>query len=372
VQVAAVRDRQGLNRFVRLPWRIYRDDPAWVPPLEADVRRLLSPDHPFHQHAVVECFLALRDGQAVGRVAAAVNHRYNEFHGNRTGFFGLFESIDDPELAERLLQAAADWLRERGMATAIGPFNLSTNDELHSPGVLLDNFGHPPVLMMAHTPPYYPALLEAAGWSKERDLLSYWLEEHQPPERLLRGVQRLTGAIDGLVVRQLRLRRLEEEVERVKDVYNSAWQHNWGFAPLTDAEIARLARDLKPIVDARFALLAEVHGQPVGFALALPDYNQALRHVNGRLLPFGFLKVLWHRRRIDGLRVFTLGLKPEYQRRGIDALFYLHMFRNGRAAGYRRAEAGWILEDNWGMRRALERLGARVHKTYRVYSKPVD
>lgn len=365
--VAPARDAASLRRFIRLPWRIYADDPAWVPPLVADVRKVLRPDHPFHQHADVEYFLALRDQEPVGRIAAIVNHQYNTFHDTRTGFIGLFECVDDPAVAESLLRTAADWLRDRGMSEAIGPFNLSSNDELYSPGILLDNFARPPVLMMAHNPPYYSALFEAAGWRKERDLLSYWLEDDRTPDRLVRGVERLTGSIDGLVVRQLDMKHLPDEVERIKEVYNSAWERNWGFAPLTDAEIARLATDLKPIVDPRFALIAEVHGAPVGFALALPDYNEALHHLNGRLLPFGFIKLLWHRRNIDTLRVFTLGLKPEYQRRGIDALFYLRMYQHGLTAGYRRAEASWILEDNWGMRRALERMGAYVHKTYRVY-----
>jgi GNAT superfamily N-acetyltransferase len=367
--VAPVRDSRTLNQFIRLPWRIYAGDPAWVPPLITDVRKVLSKEHPFHDHATVQCFLALRNGEAVGRIAAVVNDLYNDFHQTRTGFIGLFEAIDDQGVARHLLQTASDWLAERGMTEAIGPFNLSTNDELYSPGILLDNFGRRPVLMMAHNPPYYAGLFEAAGWEKERDLLSYWLEDDRTPHRLLRGVERLTGTIDGLVVRQIELKRLGDEVEKLKEVYNSAWQRNWGFAPLSDAEIARLAKDLKPIVDPRFALVAEIHGAPVGFALALPDYNQVLRHLNGRLSPVGFLKLLWHRRNIDALRVLTLGLKPEYHRRGIDALFYLRMFQNGLAAGYRSAEASWILEENWDMRRALERMGAFVHKTYRVYGR---
>jgi GNAT superfamily N-acetyltransferase len=356
---------------VRLPRRIYAADPAWVPPLDADVRKLLAPDHPFHQHAEVQAFLALQGPEPVGRIAAVVNEQYNTFHDTRTGFIGLFEAIDDAAVADALLQRACDWLRERGMTRAIGPFNLSTNDELYSPGILLDNFEDPPVLMMAHNPPYYRRLFEAVGWEKERDLLSYLVEDYHSQERLVRGVERLTGTVEGLVVRELDLRRLGNEVEKIKNVYNTAWEKNWGFAPLTDPEIERLAQDLKPIVDPRFALIAEVHGEPVGFALAIPDYNQALRHVNGRLFPLGIFKLLWHRRNIQGLRVFTLGLKPDYQRRGIDALFYIHIYRKGLAAGYKTAEAGWILEDNWGMRRALERLGAHVHKTYRVYGKPL-
>lgn len=367
--VVPVRERRSRARFIDLPWRIYADDPAWVPPLRSDVRKLMDPGHPFHEHAEVEYFLALDGaGEAVGRIAAVVNQVYNDFHDTRTGFIGLFESVDDPAVAAALLETAADWLRARGMTEAIGPFNLSTNDELASPGILLEGFDRPPVLLMAHNPPYYRRLFEAAGWQKQKDLLSYWLEEeHAPPERLVKGMERLARRVDGLVVRQLRLKDLDNEVELIKEVYNSAWEKNWGFAPLTESEVEHLAADLKPIIDERFALIAEVHGEPVGFAVALPDYNQALRHVNGRLFPFGLFKLLWHRRNISRLRVFILGLKPGYHRTGIDALFYLKIFQNGLEAGIHQAEASWILEDNWGMRRGLERLGGQVYKTYRVY-----
>jgi GNAT superfamily N-acetyltransferase len=258
------------------------------------------------------------------------------------------------------------------MSVAMGPFNLSTNDELYSPGILLDSYDRPPLLLMAHNPPYYRRLFEDAGWEKEKDLLAYWMEADAPPARLVRGVERVAGSIDGLVVRPIDLERLDQEVERVKEVYNSAWERNWGFAPLTDAEIHHLAKSLKPIVDPRYALIAEVHGNPVAFGLALPDLNQALRHVRGRLFPFGLLKLLWYRRTIDRLRVFTLGVKPEYRKRGIDALLYLRIYQNGIDAGKGRGEASWILEDNWGMRRALERMGAYVYKTYRVYSHPLS
>lgn len=370
--VVPARDKGSRAQFIRLPWQIYSDDPAWVPPLIADVRKLMAPDHPFYQHADAEFFVALRDDEIVGRVAATVNHQYNDFHETRMGFVGLFEAVDDEEVAGSLLETAADWLRDRGMSECMGPFNLSTNDELYSPGVLLDSYDVPPVLLMGHNPPYYRRLYEAAGWDKVMDLLSYRLQADAPPDRLVRGVERMTSRIDGLTIRQLELKRLDQEVELIKEIYNAAWERNWGFAPLTEAEIQHLAKDLKPIVDERYALLAEVHNEPIGFALALPDYNQALKHVNGRLFPFGIFKMLWHRRRIDQLRVFTLGLKPEYQRKGIDALFYLKIFENGIGAGIYRAEAGWVLEDNWGMRRGLERMGAHVFKTYRVYGKELD
>lgn len=369
--VVPVRDARLLDRFIRLPWKIYRDDPAWVPPLLSDVRKVLSPSHPFHQHADVEYFLALRGTEAVGRIAAIVNHAYNDFHEDRTGFIGLFECEDDPEVAGLLLDTATDWLRQRGRSEAIGPFNLSSNDELYSPGILLDGFEHPPVLLMAHSPPYYARLFEEAGWTKAKDLLAYWTDWLEPPERFVRALKRMSRSMTGLEIRSMDLRRLDQEVEVVKEVYNAAWEKNWGFTPLTDAEIRHMAKDLKPIVDPRFALIAEVDGEPVGFALALPDFNQVLKHLNGRLLPFGIFKILWYRRRITRLRVFTLGLKPEYRRTGIDALLYLRIYENGSPVDLARGEASWILEDNWGMRRAMERMGGYVYKTYRVYGKPL-
>lgn len=370
VVVAPVRDRASEKRFIRFPWRIYADDPAWVAPLDTDVRKLLRPDHPFHAHADVEFFLALRDGEPVGRIAAVVNHLYNDFHEARTGFFGLFECVDDQAVANALLETAEDWLRDRAMTEVMGPFNLSSNDELYSPGILLDNYDAPPVLMMAYNPPYYPRLIETAGWEKAKDLLAYWLNDATtPPARLVRGVERLTGSIEGLEVRSVDLKHLDREVELIKEVYNSAWDRNWGFVPLTDEEIQHLARSLKPVVDPRYTLLALADGEPIAFAIALPDYNQALRHIKGRLFPFGLLKLLWYRRKISRLRVLTLGVKPEYRKKGVDALLYLRIYQNGIPAGLGRGEASWILEDNWGMRRAMERMGGHVYKTYRVYQK---
>lgn len=368
LEVRPVRGRGELNRFLRLPWRIYADDPAWVPPLLSDLRRLLDPQrHPFHRHAEAEYFIAWREGRAVGRIAAVVNHRHNEFHDDRTGFFGFFESVDDPAVAKALLEAAEGWLRERGMERARGPASFSTNDE-SGLGLLIEGHERAPVILMAHTPRHYPRLLEASGYTKARDLLAYLVDDPSPPTRLVAGVERLRRR-GGVRLRALDAKRLEDELEVVQSIYNSAWERNWGFVPLTEEEFADLARQLRPILDPELCVIAEVEGEPAGFALALPDYNQVLRHLNGRLLPFGFVKALWHRRRIDALRVITLGLRPGYRRLGLDAMMYLRIFEKGVAAGYRRAECSWILEDNWEMRRGLERLGARPYKTYRLYEK---
>ena len=368
VTVRPVDDRADLNRFIRLPWRIYANDPVWVPPLLSDLKTVLDRRrHPFHQHADVEYFLAWRGDEVVGRIAAIVNHRHNEFHGEKTGFFGFFECIDDGDVARALLETAEAWLRERGMERVYGPESFSTNEE-SGLGLLVDGFDKPPVIMMAHTPPYYPRLVEGAGYVKAKDLLAYWLDDQRPPERLVRGVERLRQA-ERVKLRTLNLKDFAGEVARIKDIYNSAWERNWGFVPMTDAEFDHLARQLRPVVNPRLCAIAEVDGEPVGFALALPDFNQALKHVNGRLFPFGIFKLLWYRRKIDTLRVLTLGLKPGYRKKGIDAMLYLHIFREGVAAGFKQAECSWILEDNWDMRRGLERMGARVYKTYRIYEK---
>ena len=368
VAVRPVRGRAELKRFLHLPWRIYADDSVWVPPLLHDLKSVLDRGrHPFHRHAEVEYFLAWRGGDVVGRIAAIVNHRHNEFHEERLGHFGFFECIDDAEVAGALLETAEAWLRERGMERVQGPMSFSTNEE-SGLGMLVDGFEHPPAVMMAHTPRYYPALVEAAGYDKAKDLLAYWLDDPNPPERLVRGVARLQKA--GRVrIRSLDMRDFAGEVERIEAIYNSAWERNWGFVPMTEEEFANLAKQLKPVVNPKLCAIAEVEGEPVGFALALPDYNRALRYVNGRLLPFGIFKLLWHQRKIDAARVLTLGLKPGYRRMGLDAMLYLHIFREGVKEGFYRAECSWILEDNWDMRRGLERMGARVYKTYRIYEK---
>ena len=372
VEVRQVAGRRERDAFLRLPWRIYGDDPAWVPPLLHDVRTLLDPDrHPFHEHAEVACFLAWRGDRPVGRIAAILNRAHIEFHEEQAGFFGLWETIDDAGVAGALLETAEQWLSERGMRTIRGPFNLSTNDELYSGGVLIDGFGFPPIVMMAHSPPYYPSLLEGAGYSKSMDLLSYWLAGEQPPERLTRGADRILRR-EGIVIRPIDMRRFDAEVAVVQDIYNSAWERNWGFLPMTGAEIQHMAKQLRPVINPRLCAIAEADGEPVGFALGLPDYNQAIRHVNGRLLPFGLLKLLWYRRRIDAARVLTLGVKRGYRNKGLDALLILHIWREGVRAGYAKGECSWILEDNWDMRRGLERIGASVYKTYRVYEKQLS
>lgn len=369
VVVRPVQGRAELETFIRLPFRLYADDPAWVPPLDADVRGALDPKHPFHLHADVQPFLAWRDGRAVGRIVAIHNRTYVEFHEQPVGAFGLFECEEDEEAARELLATVEEWLRERGLTSCQGPFNFSTNDELWSPGILLEGFERPPIIMMAHGRPYYARLVEAAGYAKVKDLLAIWVDiETAGMDRLGKSVERIRKR-SGITLRPIEMRHLNAEIERILGVYNSAWERNWGFVPMSPAEIDHMAKALKPVVNPELCLLAEKDGETIGFALGLLDYNQVLRHLGGKLFPIGFLKFLWYRRRISSTRVLTLGIRPGFRNRGIEAVMYYELFLAGDRAGAGRGECSWILEDNLEMLHGLERLGGTADKRYRVYGK---
>ncbi|HYW10150.1 MAG TPA: GNAT family N-acetyltransferase [Longimicrobium sp.] len=360
----------SLAPFLDVAWKINAADPMWVPPLRMVVGNALNRDkHPFHLHADVAYFIAERGGAAVGRIAAIVNHRHNEFHEDRVGFFGMFECVDDASVARLLVDTAADWVRARGMDTLRGPMNLSTNEEVSSPGVLVEGFDTPPSITMSHNPPYYARLLEGCGLVGSKDLLAYWMPSSVAPERLVRVVER-TSKRDGVTLRPLRMKKLNEEVRIIHEIYNSAWSRNWGFVPMTSEEFTNLAKDMKSVVDPELCLIAEIGGEPVGFSLALPDLNHALKHIpDGRLFPFGVFKLLWHRRKVHSLRLITLGLKPEYQTSGMGAAMYLRTFQVGARKGFHTAEASWILDDNHLMRQALEKLDFVVYKRYRIFDR---
>ena len=369
VRIVPVRNRQDLHHFTQLPWQLYGDDPAWVPPLLFDLKKLLSPQkHPFHKHAAVQYFLARLNGQVVGRIAAIVNYRHIEFHKESIGFFGFFESIDDPEVAQALLTAAEQWVGQHGVRSIRGPMSFSTNEEC---GLLVDGFHTAPMVMMPHHRPYYARLLRRAGYAKAKDLWAYLIdlrEDATIPERLVQGVERLRKK-QAITIRSIDLRHFTEEIRVLHAIYHKAWSQNWGFVPMTEAEVDLLANTLRLVADPRLCLIAELENRPVGFALALPDYNQALRHMNGRLFPVGFLKFLWQRSRIDALRILLLGTNPDVRVRGLDAMLYLKLWQDVPAYGYRLVECSWILEDNWAMQRGLERMGAQIYKTYRIFEK---
>ena len=372
LEVSPVSNGADLKAFMKLPWRLYKNDPQWVPPLLGELEKVLDPrkKHPFHEHAETALFLARRNGEFVGRISASINHLANDFHESKTGNFGFFECIDDVEVARALLDTAFEWNAKRGMTALQGPMNFSTNEEFASPGILVDGFDRPPAIMMAHNPPYYQRLLEECGFSKAKDLLSYWMELHEPPARLVKGIARIKAS-QNVTIRPLNMKDLEADIGRVKEIYNAAWERNWGFVPMTDAEFDYMGKSMKPIVDPNLCAIAEIDGEPAAFILQLPDLNRAFKHMNGKLLPFGWAKFLWYKRRIDTSRVLTLGVKPEHRKKGLDSMLIVHLCEQGQKSGYPRGECSWILEDNLAMRHALERLDGYVFKTYRVYEKAI-
>lgn len=371
VVVREIPEGASLRAFVDLAWTVNAGDPHWVPPLRMSLNAALRRGkHPFHEHAAVAYFIAERNHRPIGRIAAVVNRLHNEFHQERTGFFGLFECEDDRDAARALLDRAATWLRGRGMDRMRGPMNLSTNEEAASPGILIEGFETPPYFMTTHNPRYYQALLEesGAGLEKSKDLYAF-LMDGTPPERLVRGVARAMER-EGVSVRSLDLRRFRQEVDTVKEIYNAAWSQNWGFVPMTDREFEHLAKEFRPVVDADLCLIAEVRGEPVGFSLAIPNLNQALRHLpDGRLFPFGIFRFLWHQRKIEEARLMTLGIKPGFQNLGLGAAMYLRTWEVGLRKGYARAEGSWVLEDNLDMVQPLVRAGGRRYKTWRIYER---
>lgn len=368
LEIEIVTGRRAREAFVGLPYALHRSDPAWVPPLRRDVRALLSRRrNPFFEHGAAQYFLARRAGRPVGRIAAVHNRLHEEVHADRAGFFGFFECADDPGAARALFDACSLWLRPRGLRALRGPASFSMNDEC---GLLVSGFDTPPALMMPHNPERYVALVERAGFRKAKDLLVYQTTSDRLPERLVGAAGRLARRYD-ITLRGLDLGRFDQEIALVKRLYNRAWERNWGFVPLTGAEIDHLAAQLKPVVVPELVIFAQRGSEPIGFAAALPDLNVALkRNPGGRFFP-GLLRVAWAARRLTRLRVILLGTLPEWRGRGVDALLYKQVWERGYARGFRWAEAGWILEDNHPMRNGLARLGFEVYKTYRLYERPL-
>lgn len=369
IDVVPVHTTDEREAFIRLPWSLYRGIDPWVPPLLDDMRGRTDPDrHPFYGHSDARLYLALRGGRPVGRIAAIHNRNHVAFHDEPVGFFGFFESVDDADVSEALFEAAAGWLRDRGLEVMRGPTSYSTNEES---GLLVEGFERPPAILMPYNPRYYEELVTGAGFEEAATLVAYHLADNRPPDWL----ERISGRVrerTGVRIRPLRMSEFERELERIQAIYNSAWERNWGFVPMTDAEFEHMADELEPVLEPDLALIAEdASGEPVGFSLALPDLNQAIRHANGRLFPFGLLKILWHARRVGMARVITLGLVEAYRGRGVDGLLYLETFRNGADHGITEGEFSWVLEDNEPMRKPLERMGARVYKRYRIYDRPL-
>ena len=373
VRVTPVASRGELEEFISLPWRIYAEDGAWVPPLRREVHAFLDPHkHPFYRHGEAQTFLARRGTDVVGRIMASDDPNYNARHQTNLGMFGLFEAVDDPAVASALLQAASDWLAVRGRTNLLGPIEYSTN---YTCGLLVEGFDTPPRVLMNHNPPYYRDLLEGWGLTQVKELYAWWIDRAPDLRPWLKRASRVASR--GVTLRPIRKRDLSSEIARAKLIYDEAWYENWGSVRMTDAEFADLGRHLAEIADEELLIMAERDGQPVGFSLSLPDVNEAFRAVgDGRLVKWGFLpvglvKLLIGMRRIKTFRYLALGVLPGFQGRGIAEAMVLRTLEVALEAGYTGCEMGWTLDDNDRVNRAIQRVGAQRYKTYLIYSKPI-
>ncbi len=366
------RDRADLSRFFDVADRIYASDPHWVAPLRDDLAKVFKNENPFFRHGEMQLFVARKNGADAGRIAAILDRNHNEFHGERASFFGYFESEDDPRVAGALLDAAAVWGRERKMTVLRGPTNPTLNDEA---GLLVDGFDSSPVLMMTYNPRSYIALIEGQGFTKAKDLLAYWFPlEEKPLERLSRVAERFRKRSKHILVRNVTKKSLETDLKKIREVYNEAWEKNWGFVPMTPEEMDFMAARMKPLLVPELLWLAEAPRpdgtlEPIAFMLMLPDYNVAMKPLGGRLLPFGWLKFLLGVKKIKTVRVLTLGIKLPYRQSGVQSIMMADSLRFLLSKGYTGSEVSWLLEDNELVIGAVRLWGGKLYKTYRIYEK---
>jgi hypothetical protein len=364
---------RDVKDFLRVPHIVFEGDPAWIPPLDFMIREQLSPKNPFFDHADVALFTARRGGKLVGRVSAQVDREHLARYNDATGFFGFFDTIDDEKVAQRLIEAAADWLRERGMKRMRGPLSLSINEEV---GLLVDGFEHPPMVMMPHSRPHQGRLCEASGLTPVKDMLAWKYVVDELPPRVLRAHEQVTS-LPEVRLRTLSREKLDEELALVLEIQDDAWRDNWGHVSLTPEEAKKAAEDLKLVIDDELAILAEIEGKPAGMCIAVPNLNEAIRDLHGGLLPFGWAKLLWRLKvqRLKTARLFLLGIKSDYRsvkRYGALALAMIaEIARRGRALGVEWGELSWTLEDNVPVNLAIKAMRGKHYKTYRVYEKPL-
>jgi hypothetical protein len=371
--IRAVESSADREAFIRLPWAIYHDDPAWVPPLLMERRDHLNPKkNPFFDKAEARFWLALRAGRPVGRISAQVNHAHLEQHHDATGHFGMLEAEDSAETFQALLATAEDWLRGQGLKTIAGPFSLSINEES---GLLVEGFEYPPSLMMGHARPYYAGHLERLGYGKIKDLICYRYTADMALPATVTALLAKTVKADNITIRPLDMRHYEQDLGNIMDIFNDAWSGNWGFIPMSQAEIHHLAKELKPIIRPHSVAIAELGGRPVAMAVGLPNVNEAIADLNGRLLPFGWAKLLWRLKvkTPKTARVPLMGVRRAYHTSMLGAAMAISVIdtirREQISRGVTSGELSWILEDNMPMRRMIEQLGGFAYKTYRVYAR---
>jgi GNAT superfamily N-acetyltransferase len=368
LKIKPVETKSELNQFVKFQFRLYADEPNWVAPLIWERKRFLNPKiNPFFEHARVQYFLAIREGRIVGRISAHIDNNFQEFHKNRWGFFGFFECENDPEAAGALIDSAADWVKERGCDRIVGPCDFTTNDPC---GVLIDGFTQP-LILTPWNHQYYQSLLEGLGLKKAMDLFMWNVEfkEKDLANPILWKLADRAGDRYGVTVRNMRKSDLENELAIFREIYNVAWKDNWGFVPLTEKEVRWHAKELKPILVPEWTFVAEIEGKPVAAALTLPDYNQVLSRLRGRLLPIGWAKALYLKHKISRIRVFALGVRPEWRHTGVAAKLYADHYEQAEKDDIVGAEMGWTLEVNRDMNKALEAMHGRIVRTLRIYER---
>ena len=373
VEISEVSSRQERNAFIKFPWRIYVNDPAWVPPLIIERKAFLDRKrHPFYRHGDAALFLARKNRKIVGRIMASDDPNYNALHQSNVGCFGLFECIDNRDVAAALFERAANWLRERGRTEIMGPIDYSTN---YICALLIDGFQFPPTILTAHNPPYYKDLIESCGFTKAKDWYAWWFADPARAAARLRPLGERFRKRLAVTIRAGNLKNIREESRRLRQIYNQAWKNNWGFVPFTEAEIEFMTQELSQLIIPEFTLIAEVGDEPAGFILCVPDINVALRHINGRLTTFGFpiglLKLLYYKSRIRTARLIALGVIEKYRRAGIAEMLVLRIVEDAMIKHGFTGELSLTLEDNFMINRFLEAIGAHRYKTYRIYSKSI-
>jgi len=374
VTITPVNSRRSLAEFINLPKHLHRNDVNWIAPLDLQIKQFLDRRrHPFYDHGEAEAFLAKRNGQTVGRILASDDSRYNQAHGSNVGCFGLFDSIDDQQTCRSLLDSATRWLRARGRTELLGPIDYSTN---YPSGLLIEGFSTPPSVMMNHHPEYYQSLLSSYGLTKAKDLYAWWFDgENQMDAVWQQRVAKLANRFR-VKTRPISFKNFDEEIARCKTIYNESFEENWGFVRMTDAEFDHLAKDLKQMAVPELIQLAEVDGRPVGLSITLPNLNEAIEPLGGRLttggIPIGLLRLAYRLKRVKTGRLAVLGVVPGYRRRGVAESLIQQTFDIGFGKlGYRGAELGWTLEDNVMVNRVIERVGGQHYKTYRIYKKEI-
>ena len=370
VRIEKVNTKKDLKAFIKFPWEVYKGDPNWVPPLIMDVKdKLDRRKNPFFEHSEMDLFLAYKDGKITGRIAAIIDNNHNEFHDEKVVFFGMFECFNDMETTRALLDKVTQWGLEKGMNILRGPMNLSMNDEC---AFLLEGFDSPPMIMMTYNPRYYLDLMEKAGLAKAKDLYAFYMSASEDMVQRIEGIVNDIKQKTSVGLRSVDLKRIDEEAEKIKYVYNNGWEKNWGFVPWTENEMDHMAKKLKTFADPDIVIIAEDKGRPVGFAFALPNYNEVLIRLNGRLTPWAILKFLFYRRKIESVRAIVFGIVKEYRQTGLSYLLYSEFEKNVKRKGYKWGETSWQLEDNEPINRFVTSIGGEVYKKYRLFEKKIS